>query len=84
VQTPLQAVDLKELKRSLEDELERLKVLSLKIERAMESARFSEMIEKARRNQMDSDWLKELREQYTDETCQSTLQANGLFPVAQE
>ena len=84
MQTPLQPGELKELKQSLEEELERLRSLALKIERAVGATRVSEIVEKARCHQMDSDWLQELRQQYNDATCQSTLRANRLFPIAEE
>jgi len=84
MQAPPQAVDLKDLKQSLEEELQRLKVLAMKIERAMQAVRVSEVSEKVRRSQMDPEWLRELREQYNDATCKATLQANLLFPIAQE
>ena len=82
--TPLQPGELKDLKQSLEEELERLKGLALKIERAVRATRVSEAIENARGHQMDSNWLKELRKQYNEEVCQSTLRSNNLFPVAEE
>src|SRR6266404_4017353 len=47
MQAPLQPVEIKDLKQSLEEELERLKTLALKIERAVGAARVSEIIEKA-------------------------------------
>ena len=84
MQTPIQPGELKELKLSLEEELERLKSLALKIERAVGATRVSEAIEKARSHQMDSKWLKELRNQYNEEVCQSTLRANNLFPIAEK
>ena len=84
MQTPIQPGELKELKLSLEEELERLKVLALKIERAAGATRVSAAIENARGHQMDSNWLKELRNQYNEEVCQSTLRANNLFPIAEK
>ena len=52
--------------------------------KALDATRTSETIEKARRSQTDSNWLRELRGQYNEEVCQSTLEANRLFPVAEE
>ena len=83
MQTPLQQVDFNELKRSLGEEWKRLKALAEEIERTLEAAGASDTIEKARRSQNDSNWLRELREQYNEEVCASTLEANRLFPVVE-
>jgi hypothetical protein len=84
VQKSLQQVDSTEWKRSLEEELKRVKARAEEIIKALDETRASETIEKARRDQTDSNWLKELREQYSEEVCQSTLDANRLFPMAEE
>ena len=84
MQASLQGGDLERLKRSIEDELKRLKALTEEIESALGAVRSAAILEKARRNQADANWLKDLQAQYSQEVCERTLAANGLFPIAQE
>jgi len=84
MQASLQVGDLERLKRSIEDELKRLKALTEEIESALGAVRSAAILEKARRNQADANWLKDLQAQYSQEVCERTLAANGLFPIAQE
>ena len=65
-------------------DLERLKALAEEIESALGAVRSAAILEKARRNQADANWLKGLQAQYSQEVCERTLAANGLFPIAQE
>ena len=84
MQASLHRGDLERLKRSIEDELKRLKALTEEIESALGAVRSAAILEKARRNQADANWLKDLQAQYSKEVCERTLAANGLFPIAQE
>ncbi len=84
MQASLQVGDLERLKRSIEDELKRLKALTEEIESALGAVRSAAILEKARRNQADANWLKDLQAQYSQEVSERTLAANGLFPIAQE
>jgi hypothetical protein len=71
------------LRRSMEDELKRLRDLAEKVERALGSVRSAEAVARARAVQADANWLKELREQYTEQVCEKTLELNGQFPVTE-
>ena len=74
---------LEALKQSIEEELKRLKALAGEVEAALSAARSADIIAKTRSIQADASWLRELRDQYTKEVCERTLEANGQFPVAE-
>ncbi len=84
MQSSLQRVELDELKQGLEEERKKLQARLEEVDRALEAARASGIIEHARRSQAHPIWLKELREQYNEEVCQNTLETNRLFPVAEK
>jgi len=44
--------------------------------------RSAEFVAKARSIQADAGWLNELRDQYTKEVCDRTLEVNGQFPIS--
>ena len=71
------------LKRSIEDELKRLKSLVEEVERALGAVRSAEIVAKTRSVQAAAGWLNELREQYTKEVCERTLEVNEQFPIAE-
>jgi len=70
------------LKRSIEGELDRLKALAEQVERVMCALRSAEFVAKVRSIQADAGWLNELRDQYTKEVCERTLEVNGQFPIS--
>ena len=79
-----QCDELERLRHSIEEELKRLKSLAEEIENALRAVRSAAIVEKARRDQANVNWLQDLQKQYSHEVCERTLAVNGLFPIAQK
>ena len=78
------SADLDGLKQSLEEELTQLKTRIDHVERSVAAMRASELLEQARRSHADPNWFAEVREQYSHEVTERTLELNEAFPVADE
>ncbi len=82
--TSLQQADLDDLRKSVKEEVQKLNARIEEVEKSLKDFRASKTLAQTRRLQTDSGWVKKLRAQYDEEVCQNTLEANRLFPVAEE
>ena len=76
--------DSADLDRPLEEELTQLKTRIDHVERSVAAMRASDMLEQARRSHADPNWFAAVREQYSQEVTERTLELNEAFPAADE